>query len=103
MKFAVTAGAIVGGTVAFISNKEKVLEFAEHAFQAGANFCRDKQEQLKQANMAFADSHLDGSFNGRGTSSGFSSGVSTPELSDEEEEEDDEEGDDGYFDKDDLD
>lgn len=90
MKLAVTAGALVGGTVAIMNNKQKVFETAEVFFEAAAQFCKEQQQRMKQANMAFADSHADGSFRQQPSEplSGFSSGVSTPEGSDEEEDED---------------
>lgn len=48
--------------MAVVSNKEKLLEATESILQKGANYCRVKLEEAKQANHHFADSYEDHSF-----------------------------------------
>ncbi|EGW31631.1 uncharacterized protein SPAPADRAFT_62242 [Spathaspora passalidarum NRRL Y-27907] len=99
VKIALTVGAVVGASVAVIHNKEAILETAEHLFEQGAEFCRNKLNEAKQMNeMHFADAYEDFSFSrdeedekhetkGRSTGSRLTNEsdydeISTPETSD---------------------
>ncbi|RLV91821.1 hypothetical protein JA1_003598 [Spathaspora sp. JA1] len=64
VKIAITLGAVVGASVAIIHNKETILETAEHIFEQGAEFCRNKLNEAKhRANeVQFADAYEDFSF-----------------------------------------
>ncbi|EGV61212.1 hypothetical protein CANTEDRAFT_116670 [Yamadazyma tenuis ATCC 10573] len=55
IKMAITAGALLGGTVALVNNKERVLEFGEKLFQGGADFCKESLEKHKQGIVYAAD------------------------------------------------
>ncbi|KAK6459210.1 uncharacterized protein RJT20DRAFT_124399 [Scheffersomyces xylosifermentans] len=68
VKIAMTVGAITGATIAFINNKERVLETTEFILQKGADFCRQKLEEAKHANMHFADAYEDDELSHRTTS-----------------------------------
>lgn len=57
-----TVGAVTGATIAFVNNKEKVLETTEYILQKGANYCRHRLEKLKEANLHYADSYGDAEF-----------------------------------------
>lgn len=58
-KMALTAGALVGGTVAIGVNREQVLEFAADILQKGADFCNEQlnKEKIKMA-VQMQDSEL---------------------------------------------
>ncbi|ODV79519.1 uncharacterized protein CANTADRAFT_6633 [Suhomyces tanzawaensis NRRL Y-17324] len=61
VKLALTIGAVTGATVAFIANREQVLETAESMFENGARFCRAQLERSRK-NKMFADAHEDNWF-----------------------------------------
>lgn len=62
VKFALTAGALAGATLAVVNNKENVLKGAEYVLQKGANFCKQRLEKAHEMNMHFAESHEDSAF-----------------------------------------
>lgn len=61
MKAAVTIGALAGGTIAIVNNKQKLLELSESLFQKGADFCRERLEEEK---MKFSTNLEDGALKG---------------------------------------
>lgn len=86
VKLAVTTGAILGGTLAVLNNKEKVLELAGEILQKGADYCKeraktspieiievDSDAELDTETASYASEYADGalaSFNDEGRSSG---------------------------------
>lgn len=46
-KVALTFGAVVGGTVAVMANKDKILEVFAELFEKGADFCNEHIEKNK--------------------------------------------------------
>ncbi|KAK6461443.1 hypothetical protein DFJ63DRAFT_182396 [Scheffersomyces coipomensis] len=71
-KIALATGAVAGAAITVITHKEEVLMAAENIFQVGerllqqgAQFCRVKLEEIKQANSHFADSYEDHEFSTR--------------------------------------
>lgn len=81
IKFAVTAGALAGATLAVVNNKENVLRGAEYVLQKGADFCKQRLEKAQEMNMHFAESHEDSAFASGYTYSenGDSTGNDTPD------------------------
>lgn len=86
VKLAVTAGAIVGGTLAVLNNKEKVMEIAGEILQKGADYCKertktspieiievDSDAEVESKSASYASDYADGawsSFNDEGHSTG---------------------------------
>lgn len=97
VKVAIAVGAASGAAIAAIRNKEKILETAELILQKGADFCRQKLEETKQMNSAFADDYPDGRFyevydeKSGARTTGFSAydtdEATTPDISDVSEDE----------------
>lgn len=59
-KAAITLGALVGGTVAILANKEKILEISAEMFQKAADFCN---EQIEKNKIEMAAHLRDGEYN----------------------------------------
>lgn len=93
-KTALTLGAIVGGTVAILANKEKVMEVTADVLQKGADFLN---EELNKRKVKMATAMQDGELDfDKNPESHFSdtnllfSEVTTPETSDQETQTDEE-------------
>lgn len=86
-KTALTLGAIVGGTVAIIANKEKLMEITADVLQKGADYLH---EELNKRKVKMATMMEDGELDFGGKHLLFSSEATTPETSDQESETDDE-------------
>lgn len=87
-------GALTGATIAFINNKERVLEVAEEVLRKSADFCKEKLEESRGKKIYFAAAHEDNSFSG--VSSGYEDRkfrsvesdideATTPDISDNDE------------------
>lgn len=93
-KTALTLGAIVGGTVAILANKEKVMEVTADVLQKGADFLNEELNKCKvKMATAMQDGELDFDknleFDFSDTNLLFSE-VTTPETSDQETQTDEE-------------
>lgn len=86
-KTAFTVGAIVGGTVAIIANKEKVMEITADVLQKGADYLHEELNKRKVKMAAMMD---DGELGFNEKNLLLSSEATTPEASDQESETDDE-------------
>ncbi|EMG50509.1 hypothetical protein G210_2600 [Candida maltosa Xu316] len=92
VKLALGVGTFIGATIAVVNNKEVLYETAENFFNKGAQYCRERLEEVKVANAKhFADQYQDDELNdesvGRSTGSHLRNesdyeDVSTPETSD---------------------
>lgn len=80
IKVAITSGVIIGGTVAFLNNRERVLDAAAELLQKGADYCREKSRPIK---AAYADSYEDGEL-----AYATGSEATTPDITDVESETD---------------
>lgn len=87
-KTALTLGAIVGGTVAILANKDKVMEITADILQTGANILHKELEKhkVKMANqISDGDLNFDANEelrNREKSAEEFTSGATTPETTD---------------------
>lgn len=95
-KTALTLGALVGGTVAILANKEKVMEITADILQKGADILH---EELEKHKVKMASHISDGEFDfdtnqemrdREKSAEDFTSGATTPETTDLESETDEE-------------
>lgn len=84
-KTVLTFGAIIGGTVAILANKEKIMEITADALQKGADYLN---EELDKRKIKMASMMGDGDLNFVGKYMDFGSEATTPETSDQESETD---------------
>lgn len=92
-KTALTLGAIVGGTVAILANKEKVMEVTADVLQKGADFLNEELNKRVKMATAMQDGELDFDKNLKSHFSDTNllfSEVTTPETSDQETQTDEE-------------
>lgn len=85
-KTALTVGAIIGGTVAVVANREKVLEVAADILQHGADYCN---AQLAKNKIRMACQISDGEY--ANYEDHNQSEATTPSGSDDEADSDDKE------------
>lgn len=88
-KAALTLGAVIGGSVAIMANKEKLMEIAADALQKGADYLNEELEKHKVKMACQVD---DGQFAFGSNVLTFGSEATTPETSDHESETDEEIG-----------
>lgn len=86
-KTALTFGAILGGTVAILANKEKIMEITAVALQRGADYLNEELEKHKIKMAAEMD---DGELHFESALLNFASEATTPETSDVDSETDEE-------------
>lgn len=92
VKVAVAVGAASGAAIATIRNREKLLEAAELLFHRGAEFCRQRLEERKHLNAAYASDSPDEYYDYHDERQARSTGAriydtddaTTPDISDDE-------------------
>lgn len=83
VKAALTTGAIIGGTVAVINNREKLYEVAAEFLEKGAEFCRERSKTQPIETPAYALEYQDGEYSNFDEEGNFIDGVDEGSETDE--------------------